>query len=62
MGMTIKQLIEKLKQYPEDANVVLYNDESYFDGAYIATDVKEYEEGTVLIATDYEERLEDKWE
>jgi hypothetical protein len=51
--MTVKQLINKLKKYPEDANVVLYNDEAYFDGAYFATDVEEYEEGVVLIATDY---------
>jgi hypothetical protein len=55
--MTVKQLINKLKKYPEDTNVVLYNDESYYDGAYFATDVEEYEEGVVWIATDYKKRL-----
>lgn len=55
--MTVKQLINKLKKYPSDAKVVVYNDESYFDGAYFATGVEEYEEGVVWIATDYKKRL-----
>ena len=59
MGMTVKQLINKLKKYPEDAKIVVDNDECYFDGIYFVTSVEEYEEGTVLIATDYEKRLED---
>jgi len=57
--MTIKQLINKLKKYPEDAKIVVDNDESCFDGKYFATSVEEYEEGMVLIATDYRKRLED---
>lgn len=59
--MTVKQLINKLKKYPEDAKVVLDNDESHIDGIYFATGVEEYEEGVVLIATDYTKRV-DKWE
>jgi len=55
--MTVKQLMNKLKKYPEDANVVLDNDESCLDGIYFATSVEEYEEGVVLIATDYKKRL-----
>ncbi len=59
--MTVKQLMNKLKKYPEDAKIVVDNDESCFDGIYFATSVEEYEEGTVLIATDYRKRL-DEWE
>lgn len=61
MGMTVKQLINKLKKYPEDAKIVVDNDECYFGGTYFATSVEEYEEGVVLIATDYKKRLEE-WE
>lgn len=59
--MTVKQLINKLKKYPENAKIVVDNDESCFDGIYYATSVEEYEEGVVLIATDYTKRV-DKWE
>lgn len=60
--MTVKQLINKLKKYPEDANVVLDNDESCIDDIYFATSVEEYEEGVVLIATDYKKRLKNWYE
>ena len=59
--MTVKQLMNKLKKCPEDAKIVVDNNEGYFDGVYFATSVEEYEEGTVLIATDYEKWV-DKWE
>lgn len=59
--MTVKQLMNKLKKYPEDAKIVVDNDESCFDGIYFATSVEEYEEGTVLIATDHKKRV-DEWE
>ena len=59
--MTVKQLMNKLKKYPEDAKIVVDNDESFFDGIYYATSVEEYEEGMVLIATDYEKKV-DEWE
>lgn len=51
--MTVKQLINELKKYPEDAKIVVDNDESCFDGIYFATSVEEYEEGVVWIATNY---------
>lgn len=57
--MTVKQLINKLNKYPEDAKIVVDNDESCFDGIYFATSIEEYEEGMVLIATDYKKRLEE---
>lgn len=41
--MTVKQLMNKLKKYPEDAKIVVDNDESYFPGIYFATSVEEYE-------------------
>lgn len=54
--MTVKQLINELKKYPENAKVVLDNDERYIDGIYFATGFEEYEEGMVWIATDYKKR------
>ena len=59
--MTVKQLMNKLKKYPEDAKIVVDNDESCFSGIYFATSIEEYEEGTVLIATDYR-KMVDEWE
>ena len=59
--MTVKQLIEKLKKYPEDAEIAVDNDDSCMDGIYFATDIGEYEEGVVLIATDYEKRVDEWW-
>ena len=47
--MTVKQLINKLKKYPEDAKIVVDNEESCFAGIYFATSIEEYEEGVVLI-------------
>lgn len=55
--MTVKQLMNKLKKYPEDAKIVVDNDGSYFPGIYFATSIEEYEEGVVCIATDHKKRL-----
>lgn len=55
--MKVKQLIKKLSKCQEDAEVLIPNDEMYIDGMYYATCVEEYDDGTVLIDTDYEERL-----
>lgn len=51
--MTVKQLINKLKKFPEDAIVTLVNDSSYEDGEYKASEAKFYEDNTVEIFTDY---------
>ena len=62
--MTVKQLMNKLKRMPEDAKVVIYNDEMNGDGMYYATDA-EYDETMgepqVEIKTDYE-RIAKGWE
>lgn len=58
--MTVIQLINKLKKYPEDAKVVLDNDERYIDGIYFATGVEEYEEGVVWIATNYKRNYKNR--
>ena len=60
--MTVKQLIKKLSKCPEDAEVLIPNDSMYFDGHYYATNIEEYDDGTILIDTDYEKRDEDGWE
>lgn len=56
--MTVKQLIKKLSKCPEDAKVLIPNDEMYEDGMYYATNIEEYDDGTVLIDTDYKKRDE----
>ena len=54
--MTVKQLMNKLKRMPEDAKVVIYNNEMYCKGMYYATEA-EYDETMgepqVEIMTDY---------
>lgn len=60
--MTVKQLIKKLSKCPEDAKVLIPNDAMYFDSMYYATNIEEYDDGTVLIDTDYKKRDEDEWE
>lgn len=55
--MTVKQLINKLKNYPEDAEVVVFNDECCISGTYHATDVEEYI-GTVALVSDYKDRID----
>ena len=62
--MTVKQLMNKLKRMPEDAKVVIYNDEMNGDGMYYATDAKYDEtmgEPQVEIKTNYE-RIAKGWE
>lgn len=56
--MTVKQLISKLKNYPEDAEVVVFNDDCYISGTYRATDVEEYIDSTVALVSDYKDRLD----
>lgn len=57
--MTVKQLMNKLKKMPEDAEVLIPNSEMNVDGIYYATNIEEYEDGTVLIDTDYEKRVKE---
>lgn len=57
--MTVKQMIKKLSKYPEDAKVLIPNDEMYIEGMYYATSIEEYDDGTVLIDTDYEKKFKE---
>lgn len=50
--MTVKQLIKKLSKCPEDAEVLIPNDSVYLDGFYYVTNIKEYDDGTIVIDTD----------
>ena len=54
--MTVKQLIKKLSKYAENAEILIPNDEMYVDGIYYATNIEEYDGGTILIDTDYKKR------
>ncbi|MDT3387633.1 MAG: hypothetical protein LIR46_07745 [Bacteroidota bacterium] len=54
--MTVKQLIKKLSKCPEDAKVLIPNDAMYEDGMYHATCIEEYDDGTILIDTDYKKK------
>lgn len=56
--MTVSELIERLRNYPQDAEVIIQNTEMYISGFYIATDVEDFVNDTVLISSDYADRLD----
>ena len=56
--MTVTELIERLRSYPQDAEVVVENTEVFIEGYYIVTDVEDFDDGMVLIASDHEEIIE----
>ena len=56
--MTVKELIKKLSKCSEDAEVLIPNDSAYLDGLYYVTNIEEYDDGTIVIDTDYEKRDE----
>ena len=58
--MTVKELIKKLSKCPEDSEVLIPNDSMYLEGHYYVTNIEEYEDGTIVIDTDYEKR-EKEW-
>ena len=57
--MTVEQLIKKLQKMPQDAVVTVYNDSTYVDEEYKATNVETYDNKTVSIETDYKKRISD---
>lgn len=59
--MTVAELIERLRSYPQDAKVVIPNRDAWLNGDYFVTNVTDYEHGTVMIETDYEELLDEGW-
>jgi hypothetical protein len=56
--MTVTELIEKLRSYPQDAEVVVENTDNYINGFYIATEVEDFDHNTVLISSNHDEVLD----
>ena len=56
--MTVTELIERLKSYPQDAEVIVENTNMYINGFYVATEVEDFVNNTVLISTDHDEILD----
>lgn len=59
--MTVKQLINKLKKMPEDANVFVFNSSAFLDGSYkvVSKEVEYFDyDNSVVIGTDYKHREE----
>ena len=57
--MTVTELIERLRIYPQDAEIVVDNNDLYINGVYYATDVEDYLDNTVLISTDHDNILDE---
>ena len=57
--MTVSELIERLGKYPQNAEVLVKNDDLYINGLYPATDVEDYGNEAVIISTDYDEIVDD---
>ena len=56
--MTVAELIERLRSYPQDAGIVVENTDVYINGFYIATDVEDFDHNTVLISSNHDEMLD----
>jgi len=56
--MTVTELIERLRSYPQDAEIVIENTEVFIEGFYKATEVEDFDYHTVLISSDHEELLD----
>ena len=56
--MTVAELIEKLRTFPQNAEVIVNNTDVYLNGYYYVTDVDDFDCGTVLIDTDHDELLD----
>ena len=52
--MTVKQLMRSLSKYPEDAEIVITNTNSYVNGVYVATRiVYDEEDNQVEVESNY---------
>lgn len=56
--MTVKELIERLRSYPQDAEIVVENTYMYIPGYYKATKVEDFADNTVLISSNHDEILD----
>lgn len=51
--MTVIQLIRKLEKMPQDSEVLFVNTTMINAGAYEVTKVDDYQDGTVVLDSDY---------
>lgn len=61
--MKVAALIKKLQKMPQDADIVVENDEMFIDGMYKADEIEQFDEKLVIIGTSYTYKLGDdnKW-
>ena len=57
--MTVKDLINKLSKMPSGNKVIFVNTDVFVPGAYEVTEVKDSENGTAVLDSDYEKNY---WE
>ena len=57
--MKVKTLINKLKKMPQDSKVIYVNTDMVNNGAYEVNTVTDYEDGTVVIDSNYKKNY---WE
>jgi len=55
--MKVSTLIKKLQRMPQDAEVLIPNDDDWLEGDYVATQIEDYGE-YVLIDSNYKKRIE----
>lgn len=58
--MTVKELIDYLKEMPQDSTVIIENDYSHVHGFYEAGYLLNYGDGTVEVCADYERKIEEE--
>lgn len=51
--MKVKTLINKLKKMPQDATVIFVNTDMVNNGAYAVSTVEDYQDGTVVLDSNY---------
>jgi len=57
--MKVKTLINKLKKLPQDSKVIYVNTDMVNNGAYEVNTVTDYEDGTVVLDSNYKKNY---WE
>ena len=56
--MTVGELINKLSKLDPDKTVIIENNNNFVDGFYATTNVIDWDNKSVLIDTNYEERID----
>jgi len=51
--MTVKELVNKLSEMPQDSKVVFVNTDMIVTGAFDVDGVLDYQDGTVVLDSDY---------